>query len=66
MIAYPNTKLMCSINVNGGAGGDRDQRGVRETHHLMNGAIRVRTAVSLSSVYTEIEDGLTDFNEVTR
>jgi acetyl-CoA acyltransferase len=26
----------------------------------------VRTAASLSSVYTDIEDGLTDFSEVTR
>jgi acetyl-CoA acyltransferase len=66
MIAYPNTKLMCSINVDGAAAAIVTSEAFAREHGLMSNAVRVRAAVSLSSVYTEIEDGLTDFNEVTR
>jgi acetyl-CoA acyltransferase len=66
MIAYPNTKLMCSINIDGGAAAIVTNEAFARKHGILSRAVRVRTAVSLSSVYTEIEDGLTDFNEVTR
>lgn len=66
MIAYPNTKLMCSINIDGAAAAVVASETYARKHGLMARAVRVRTAESLSSVYTDIEDGLTDFNEVTR
>jgi acetyl-CoA acyltransferase len=66
MIAYPNTKLMCSINIDGAAAAVVVSEAYARKHGLMGRAVRVRTAESLSSVYTDIEDGLTDFNEVTR
>jgi acetyl-CoA acetyltransferase len=66
MIAYPNTKLMCSINVDGAAAAIVTSEDYARKHGLIGRAVRVRTAQSLASVYTDIEDGLTDFNEVTR
>ena len=66
MIAYPNTKLMCSINVDGAAAAIVTNEAFARKHGLMGRAVRVRAAASLSSVYTDMEDGLTDFNEVTR
>ncbi len=66
MIAYPNTKLMCSINIDGGAAAVVASEAYARKRGLLGHAVRVRTAASLSSVYTDIEDGLTDFNEVTR
>ncbi|MHA4837967.1 thiolase family protein [Sphingopyxis sp. MSC1_008] len=66
MIAYPNTKLMCSINIDGAAAAVVCSEAYARKHGLMGRAVRVRTAASLSSVYTDIEDGLTDFSEVTR
>jgi acetyl-CoA acetyltransferase len=66
MIAYPNTKLMCSINIDGAAAAIVASEAFARKQGLMSRAVRVLTAESLSSVYTGIEDGLTDFNEVTR
>jgi acetyl-CoA acetyltransferase len=66
MIAWPNTKLMCSINVDGAAAAIVTSEAFARKHGLMNRAIRVRAAASLASVYTDMEDGLTDFNAVTR
>jgi acetyl-CoA acetyltransferase len=66
MIAYPNTKLMCSINVDGAAAAIVTSEAFARQRGLMSRGIRVRAAASLASVYTDMEDGLTDFNEVTR
>jgi acetyl-CoA acetyltransferase len=66
MIAYPNTKLMCSINIDGAAAAIVTSDAFARRHGLIDRAIRVRASASLSSVYTDMEDGLTDFNEVTR
>lgn len=66
MIAYPNTKLMCSINVDGAAAAIVTSEAFARQHGLMTRAVRVRASASLASVYTDMEDGLTDFNEVTR
>jgi acetyl-CoA acetyltransferase len=66
MIAYPNTKLMCSINVDGAAAAIVTSDAFARKHGLMGRAVRVRAAASLASVFTDMEDGLTDFNEVTR
>lgn len=66
MIAYPNTKLMCSINIDGAAAAIVTNEAFARKHGLIGRAVRVRAAASLASVHTEVEDGLTDFNEVTR
>lgn len=66
MIAYPNTKLMCSINVDGAAAAIVMNEAFARKHGLMHRAVRVRAAASLANVYTDMEDGLIDFNEVTR
>jgi acetyl-CoA acyltransferase len=66
MIAYPNTKLMCSINVDGAAAAIVTSEAYARKHGLIDRAIRVRATASLASVYTDMEDGLTDFNRVTR
>lgn len=66
MIAYPNTKLMCSINIDGAAAAIVTSEVFARKHGLMDRAVRVRTSETLASVFTDIEDGLTDFNAVTR
>ena len=66
MIAYPNTKLMCSINIDGAAAAVVATEAFARKHDLMGRAVRVRAAESLASVHADLEDGLTDFNEVTR
>lgn len=66
MIAYPNTKLMCSINIDGAAAAIVTNEAYARKHGLMGRAVRVRGEASLGGVHTDIEDGLTDFNEVTR
>src|SRR3546814_17462541 len=66
MIAYPNTKLMCSINIDGAAAAIVTNEVYARKHGLMGRAVRVRGEASLGGVHTDIEDGLTDFNEVTR
>lgn len=66
MIAYPNTKLMCSINIDGAAAAIVSNQAFARKHALMRRAVRVRAAELLASVHTETEDGLTDFNAVTR
>ena len=65
MIAYPITKLMCSINIDGAAAAIVTTDAFARKHGLMERAVRVRAA-ALLSVHSELEDGLTDFNEVTR
>src|SRR3546814_18410432 len=66
MIAYPNTKLMCSINIDGAAAAIVTNEAYARKHGLMGRAVRVRGEASLGGVHTDIEDGLTDFNEVPR
>lgn len=66
MIAYPNTKLMCSINIDGAAAAVVATEAFARKHDLMGRAVWVRAAELLASVHADLEDGLTDFNEVTR
>ena len=66
MISYPNTKLMCSINVDGAAAAIiASERKVRELG-LMDRAIRVRASEMTSNPYTPRQDAIADFNMVTR
>lgn len=66
MISYPNTKLMCSINVDGAAAAViASGRKVRELG-LMGRAIRVRASEMSSNPYTPRYDAIADFNLTTR
>lgn len=66
MISYPNTKLMCSINVDGAAAAViASERKVKELG-LMGRAIRVRASELTSNPFTARQDANVDFNMVTR
>jgi acetyl-CoA acyltransferase len=66
MIAYPLTKLMCSVNVDGAAAAVLcSERKVRELG-LMSRAIRIRASVLKSDPYTSRNLAMMDFNAVTR
>lgn len=66
MIAFPNTKLMCSINTDGAAAAVIASEAAARRLGLMNRAIRVRASELTSGAYTPREDALTDFNVVTQ
>jgi acetyl-CoA acyltransferase len=66
MIAYPLTKLMCSVNVDGAAAAVLcSARKARELG-LMKRAVRVRASVLTSDPYTPHNLANPDFNAVTR
>ncbi|MCW3834480.1 thiolase family protein [Sphingomonas canadensis] len=66
MISYPNTKLMCSINVDGAAAAIiASEKKVKELG-LMGRAIRVRASQMTSTPFTPRQDAITDFNLTTR
>jgi acetyl-CoA acetyltransferase len=66
MIAYPNTKLMCSINTDGAAAAVIASEAAVKRLGLMGRAIRVRASELTSNPYTPREDALTDFSVVTQ
>ena len=66
MIAWPNTKLMCSINVDGAAAAVVMSETAARQRGLIGRAIRVRASELTSNPFTPMEDALTDFNAVTR
>lgn len=66
MIAYPNTKLMCSINVDGAAAAVlMSERKVRELG-LMDRAIRIRASALASDPWQERNPQMPDINTPTR
>jgi acetyl-CoA acetyltransferase len=66
MISYPNTKLMCSVNVDGSAAAViASERKVRELG-LMSRAVKVRASILTSDPYTEHDSVLPDFSTCTR
>ncbi len=66
MISYPNTKLMCSVNVDGSAAAVlMSEKKVKEKG-LMSRAVRVRAAAMTSDPYTPRNLVMPDFNAVTR
>jgi acetyl-CoA acetyltransferase len=66
MISYPNTKLMCSINVDGAAAAVIASEAAVKRLGLMDRAIRIRASEMTSNPFTPREDALTDFSQVTR
>jgi len=66
MISYPNTKLMCSINVDGAAAAVIASEKMVKKLGLTNRAVRVRASELTSNPYTPRNDAITDFNMVTR
>jgi acetyl-CoA acetyltransferase len=65
MISYPNTKLMCSVNVDGSAAAVIvSEKKARELG--MERAIRVRASVLTSDPYTEKGTAMPDISQCTR
>ncbi|MGF6604082.1 acetyl-CoA acyltransferase [Paraburkholderia sp. GAS448] len=66
MISWPNTKLMCSINVDGAAAAVIASERAARRLGLMARAVRVRASEMTSGPYTPKEFAIPDFNDVTR
>jgi acetyl-CoA acetyltransferase len=66
MISYPNTKLMCSANVDGAAAAVLASEATVNRLGLWDRAVRVRASVMTSSPYTEFGLTKTDFSAATR
>ena len=66
MIAYPNTKLMCSVNVDGSAAAVLASESAARRLGLMGRAVRVRGSTMSSNPFVEREMVSPDFNAVTR
>lgn len=66
MIAYPNTKLMCSVNVDGSAAAVLASESAAWRLGLMGRAVRVRASTMSSNPFVEREMVAPDFNAVTR
>jgi len=66
MISYPNTKLMCSVNVDGAAAAVlMSERKVRELG-LARRAVKVRASVLTTDRWTDRDEVLPDVNTCTR
>lgn len=66
MIAYPNTKLMCSVNVDGSAAAVLASEAAVRRLGLIDRAVRVRGSALASDPYTERNLVMADVNAVTR
>lgn len=66
MISYPNTKLMCSANVDGAAAAVLASEKTVFRLGLGDRAVRVKASVLTSSPYTQFGLTKSDFNEATR
>ena len=66
MISYPNTKLMCSVNVDGSAAAVLASESAAKRLGLMSRAVRVRASAMTSDPYTPRNTVMPDFNAVTR
>jgi acetyl-CoA acetyltransferase len=66
MISYPNTKLMCSVNVDGSAAAVICSEAYAKKKGLMGRAVRVRASAMTSDPYTPRNLVMPDFNAVTR
>jgi acetyl-CoA acyltransferase len=66
MISFPNTKLMCSINVDGAAAAVLASEGAAQRLGLLSRAIRVRASEMTSAQYTQSEFAIPDFSLVSQ
>ena len=66
MISWPNTKLMCSVNVDGSAAAVLCSEKKAKELGLMGRAVRVRGSALASDPYTSRNFAMMDFNAVTR
>jgi acetyl-CoA acetyltransferase len=66
MISYPNTKLMCSVNVDGSAAAVICSEAYAKKNGLTKRAVRVRASAMTSDPYTPRNLVMPDFNAVTR
>jgi acetyl-CoA acyltransferase len=66
MIAYPNTKLMCSVNVDGAAAAVLMSEKKARQLGLLGRAVRVRASALASDPWSERDLVLQDVNTVTR
>lgn len=66
MISYPNTKLMCSANVDGAAAAILASEETVARLGLHDRAVRIKASVLTSSPYSEFGLTKSDFNAATR
>jgi acetyl-CoA acyltransferase len=66
MISYPNTKLMCSVNVDGSAAAVLMSEKKAREKGLLGRAVRVRASAMTSDPFTPRNLVMPDFNAVTR
>jgi acetyl-CoA acyltransferase len=66
MISYPNTKLMCSVNVDGSAAAVLASEAAVRRLGLMDRAVKVRASVMSSNPYEERQMAMPDFTVATR
>ena len=66
MIAYPNTKLMCSVNVDGSAAIVLASEKKAKELGLMSRAVRIRASTLTSDPWSERDLVMYDFNACTR
>jgi len=66
MISFPNTKLMCSVNVDGSAAAILCSETKARQLGLMARAVRVRASALTSDPWTPYNFAVPDFNAVTR
>jgi acetyl-CoA acetyltransferase len=66
MIAYPNTKLMCSVNVDGAAAAVLASERKAKELGLMKRAVKVRASVMTSDPWQERDLVMPDVNTCTR
>jgi acetyl-CoA acyltransferase len=66
MIAYPNTKLMCSVNVDGSAAAVLASEAKVRQLGLMDRAVRIRASEMSSNPFEERQLAMPDFSGATR
>jgi acetyl-CoA acetyltransferase len=66
MIAYPNTKLMCSVNVDGSAAAVLMSEEKVKRLGLMDRAVRIRASEMSSNPYEDRQAAMPDFSGATR
>lgn len=66
MIAYPNTKLMCSVNVDGAAAAVLMSGREAKKRCLMDQAVRVRASALASDPHTPRNQAMREVNSCTR